>query len=34
MARLSLLPRDHTFFDLFIEAGQNTLQHSPACSTR
>ncbi|MEZ5078054.1 MAG: DUF47 family protein [Solirubrobacterales bacterium] len=26
MARLSLLPRDHGFFDLFIEAGQNTLQ--------
>src|SRR5919201_4374305 len=25
MARLSLLPRDRTFFDLFIEAGQNTL---------
>ncbi len=25
MARLSLLPRDHTFFDLFIEAGQNTV---------
>jgi predicted phosphate transport protein (TIGR00153 family) len=24
--RLSLLPRDRTFFDLFIEAGQNTLQ--------
>jgi predicted phosphate transport protein (TIGR00153 family) len=23
--RLSLLPRDRTFFDLFIEAGQNTL---------
>ncbi|MEX2108781.1 MAG: DUF47 family protein [Solirubrobacterales bacterium] len=26
MARFSLLPRDPTFFDLFIEAGQNTLQ--------
>jgi uncharacterized protein len=26
MARLSLLPRDPGFFDLFIEAGQNTLQ--------
>jgi uncharacterized protein len=26
MARFSLLPRDRTFFDLFIEAGQNTLQ--------
>ena len=26
MARLSLLPRDSTFFDLFIEAGQNTVQ--------
>ena len=25
MARLSLLPRDRTFFDLFIEAGHNTL---------
>lgn len=25
MVRLSLLPRDPTFFDLFIEAGQNTL---------
>ena len=25
MARLSLLPRDSGFFDLFIEAGQNTL---------
>ncbi|HKT83094.1 MAG TPA: DUF47 family protein [Solirubrobacterales bacterium] len=25
MPRLSLLPRDRTFFDLFIEAGQNTL---------
>jgi predicted phosphate transport protein (TIGR00153 family) len=25
MARLSLLPRDPGFFDLFIEAGQNTL---------
>ena len=23
--RLSLLPRDRTFFDLFIQAGQNTL---------
>ncbi len=26
MARFSLLPRDRTFFDLFIEAGQNTLR--------
>ena len=26
MARLSLLPRDRTFFDLFSEAGQNTLR--------
>ena len=26
MARLSLLPRDRTFFDLFIEAGKNTVQ--------
>jgi len=26
VARLSLLPRDRTFFDLFIEAGQNALQ--------
>jgi uncharacterized protein len=26
MARISLLPRDRTFFDLFIEAGQNTLR--------
>ncbi len=25
MARLSLLPRDSSFFDLFIEAGQNTV---------
>jgi predicted phosphate transport protein (TIGR00153 family) len=25
MARLSLLPRDRTFFDLFIEAGANTV---------
>ena len=25
MARLSLLPRDNTFFDLFVEAGRNTL---------
>ena len=25
MARFSLLPRDRTFFDLFIEAGQNSL---------
>ncbi|MDQ2623364.1 MAG: DUF47 family protein, partial [Actinomycetota bacterium] len=24
--RFSLLPRDRTFFDLFIEAGQNTLR--------
>ncbi len=28
MPRLSLLPRDRTFFDLFIEAGQNTLAAS------
>ena len=28
MARFSLLPRDRTFFDLFIEAGQNTLRAS------
>ena len=28
MPRLSLLPRDRTFFDLFIEAGQNTLHAS------
>ena len=26
MPRLSLLPRDRTFFDLFIQAGQNALQ--------
>jgi uncharacterized protein len=26
VARLSLLPRDRTFFDLFIEAGQNTVR--------
>ncbi len=26
MPRLSLLPRDRTFFDLFIEAGQNALR--------
>jgi predicted phosphate transport protein (TIGR00153 family) len=26
MARLSLLPRDRTFFDLFIEEGQNALR--------
>jgi uncharacterized protein len=26
--RLSLLPRDRTFFDLFIEAGENTLEAS------
>jgi uncharacterized protein len=26
VARFSLLPRDQTFFDLFIEAGQNSLQ--------
>ena len=26
MARLSLLPHDRTFFDLFIEAGQNTVE--------
>ena len=25
MVRLSLLPRDRTFFDLFIQAGQNTV---------
>ncbi len=28
MARFSLLPRDSTFFDLFIEAGKNTVQAS------
>ncbi|HEX4463148.1 MAG TPA: DUF47 family protein [Solirubrobacterales bacterium] len=28
MARLSLLPRDRTFFDLFIEAGENTVKAS------
>jgi uncharacterized protein len=28
MARLSLLPRDRSFFDLFIEAGQNTVKAS------
>ncbi len=28
MARLSLLPRDRTFFDLFIEAGKNTVEAS------
>jgi predicted phosphate transport protein (TIGR00153 family) len=28
VARFSLLPRDRTFFDLFIEAGQNTLHAS------
>ncbi|HEX2706715.1 MAG TPA: DUF47 family protein [Solirubrobacterales bacterium] len=28
MARFSLLPRDSTFFDLFIEAGQNTVHAS------
>ncbi|HEY6730931.1 MAG TPA: DUF47 family protein [Solirubrobacterales bacterium] len=28
MARFSLLPRDRTFFDLFIQAGQNTLHAS------
>jgi predicted phosphate transport protein (TIGR00153 family) len=28
VARFSLLPRDRTFFDLFIEAGQNTVQAS------
>jgi predicted phosphate transport protein (TIGR00153 family) len=28
VARLSLLPRDRTFFDLFIEAGNNTLEAS------
>lgn len=28
MARFSLLPRDRTYFDLFIEAGQNTVQAS------
>ena len=26
MARFSLLPRDRTFFDLFIQAGQNSLR--------
>ena len=26
MARFSLLPRDRTFFDLFIEAGQNSVR--------
>src|SRR5690242_4626349 len=26
VARLSLLPRDRTFFDLFIEEGQNTVR--------
>ncbi|MGN6216936.1 MAG: DUF47 domain-containing protein [Solirubrobacterales bacterium] len=26
MARFSLLPQDRTFFDLFIQAGQNTLR--------
>jgi uncharacterized protein len=28
VARLSLLPRDRTFFDLFIEAGKNTVKAS------
>ncbi|HEY3434144.1 MAG TPA: DUF47 family protein [Solirubrobacterales bacterium] len=28
MARFSLLPRDRTFFDLFIQAGQNSLHAS------
>ena len=28
MARFSLLPRDQTFFDLFIEAGKNTVEAS------
>jgi predicted phosphate transport protein (TIGR00153 family) len=28
VARLSLLPRDRTFFDLFTEAGQNTVHAS------
>ncbi len=28
MVRLSLLPRDRTFFDLFIEAGNNTVKAS------
>jgi uncharacterized protein len=28
VARFSLLPRDRTFFDLFIEAGQNTVRAS------
>jgi uncharacterized protein len=28
LARFSLLPRDRTFFDLFIEAGQNTVNAS------
>jgi hypothetical protein len=26
MARLSLLPQDRVFFDLFTEAGQNTVR--------
>jgi uncharacterized protein len=26
VARFSLLPRDRTFFDLFIEAGQNAVR--------
>lgn len=28
MARFSLIPRDSTFFDLFIEAGKNTVEAS------
>jgi predicted phosphate transport protein (TIGR00153 family) len=28
VARLSLLPRDQSFFDLFIEAGENTVEAS------
>jgi len=28
VARFSLLPRDHTFFDLFLEAGQNNVHAS------
>jgi predicted phosphate transport protein (TIGR00153 family) len=33
LARFSLLPRDRTFFDLFIEAGQNTV-HAAALLDR
>ena len=29
LARFSLLPRDRTFFDLFIEAGQNSVHAAP-----